>query len=148
MPIEWGKIREYAVATGSQNPGYLDDPTAPMPPTFLATVVFWDEPGQGLRTPEALEAMAELQVSGESDLRNTLSAEQEYLFTGPLPRAGEVLRLSHRFDGVEVKQGRRGGRLVFLRFTVEFRDATGSLRAECRYTTVRTSQPADEGTTR
>lgn len=25
MPIEWGKLREYAVATGSQNPDYLDN---------------------------------------------------------------------------------------------------------------------------
>lgn len=148
MPIEWGKIREYAIATGSHNPEYLDDPAAPIPPTFLATVVFWDDPGRGLRTPEAAAALAEHQISQEIDLRHVLSAEQEYLFTGPLPRGGETLRLSHRFDGVEVKEGRRGGRLVFLRFAVEFRDRTGALRAECRYTTVQTSQPATQGAIR
>jgi hypothetical protein len=41
MPIERGKIREYATATGAARPAYLDDPKAPVPPTFLATVVFW-----------------------------------------------------------------------------------------------------------
>jgi hypothetical protein len=144
MPIEWGKIREYALATGSQHPDYLQNPEAPIPPTFLATVVFWDEPGRGLRTPEALAALAELGVEGDTDIRNILSAEQEYRFTGSLPRAGQRLWLSHRFDGAEVKEGRRGGRLVFTRFAVEFRDADGRLRAECLYTSVRTSQAATE----
>jgi len=41
MPIERGKIREYATATAAARPAYLDDPKAPVPPTFLATVVFW-----------------------------------------------------------------------------------------------------------
>ena len=145
MPIEWGKIREYALATGSQHPDYLQNPEAPIPPTFLATVVFWDEPGRGLRTPEALAALAELGEDGDTDIRSILSAEQEYRFNGPLPRARERLWLSHRFDGAEVKEGRRGGRLVFTRFAVEFRDAAGELRAECLYTSVRTSQAATEG---
>ena len=143
MPVEWGKIREYAVATGSRSPDYLDNPDAPIPPTFLSTVIFWDQPGGGLRTPEAVAAMEELGL--EEDIRNVLSAEQEYIFHGPLPRAGERLALGHRFDGVEVKEGRRGGRMIFTRFAVEFRDpSTGALRAECLYTSVRTSQAANE----
>lgn len=145
MPIEWGKIREFAIATGNENPAYLKDEHAPIPPTFLATVVFWDEPGSGLRTPEALRALAEHGL--ESDIRNVLSAEQEYVFFGPLPRAGERLALTHRFDGVDVKDGARGGRMVFTRFAVEFRGENGELRAECRYTSARTSQAAVEGAT-
>jgi N-terminal half of MaoC dehydratase len=144
MPIEWGKIREYAVATGSNHPDYLINPGAPIPPTFLSTVVFWDEPGRGLRSPEAGAALAELGVDRDVDVRNVLSAEQEYRFVGPLPRAGDRLMLTHRFDGVEVKSGRRGGQMVFTRFAVEFRDADGTLRAECLYTSVRTSQAATE----
>jgi hypothetical protein len=144
MPIEWGKIREYARATGSTNSDYLDNPAAPIPPTFLSTVIFWDEPGRGLRTPEALAALAAFDLAQEADIRNVLSAEQEYRFVGPLPRAGERLELTHRFDGLEVKEGRRGGQMVFTRFAVEFRDADGVLRAECLYTSVRTSQAATE----
>ena len=143
MPIEWGKIREYAVATCSQSPDYLDNPNAPIPPTFLSTVIFWEQPGGGLRTPEAVAALAEVGV--DEDIRNVLSAEQEYTFRGPLPRAGERLALTHRFDGVEVKEGRRGGPMVFTRFTVEFRDPdTNEIRAECRYTSARTSRAATE----
>jgi hypothetical protein len=144
MPIEWGKIREYAVATGSSHADYLDNPTAPIPPTFLSTVVFWDNPGRGLRTPEAAAQLAELDAQPEVDIRNVLSAEQEYRFVGPLPRAGDRLVLTHRFDGAEVKEGRRGGKMIFTRFAVEFRDAQGALRAECLYTSVRTSQAATE----
>ena len=50
MPIERGKIREYATATAAARPAYLDDPKAPVPPTFLATVVFWTPIGQTLRS--------------------------------------------------------------------------------------------------
>jgi len=145
MPIEWGKIREYALATGNTNPEYVDNPDAPIPPTFLATVVFWDKPGRGMRTPEAVAAMAALGDQQDVDIRNVLSLEQEYRFTGPLPRAGEKLLLTHRFDGVELKEGKKGGRMVFSRFAVEFRDPqTGDLRAECLYTSARTSQAAVE----
>jgi hypothetical protein len=146
MPIEWGKIREYAVSTANTNPDYLDNPSAPIPPTFLSTVVFWDEPGRGMRTPEAEAAIAQLGPGEDFDIRNVLSLEQEYRFTGPLPRAGERLLITHRFDGAEVKEGKRGGRMLFTRFAVEFRDPeTGDLRAECLYTSARTSQAAVEG---
>ena len=143
MPVEWGKIREFAVATGSKSPDYLDNPNAPIPPTFLATVLFWDQPGAALRTPEALAALAEAGV--EEDIRSVLAAEQEYRFHGPLPRAGDRLAIAERFDGVEQKDGRRGGRMVFTRFAIEFRDpSTEELRVEVLYTSVRTSQAATE----
>jgi N-terminal half of MaoC dehydratase len=144
MPIEWGKIREYALATGSTDPDYLENPNAPIPPTFLSTVVFWDQPGRGMQTPEAVAALAAIDADHDADIRSVLSVEQEYRFHGPLPRAGEQLTLTHRFDGVEVKEGRRGGRMVFSRFAVEFHDVDGTLRAECLYTSARTSKAATE----
>jgi hypothetical protein len=63
MPIEWGKVREYAVATGSQHPDYLQN-------------------------PEALGALAGLGEGGETDIRNILSAEQEYRLNGRESRHG------------------------------------------------------------
>src|SRR5262245_13757026 len=131
MPIEWGKVREYAIATGAARPEYLDDRHAPIPPTFLSTVVFWDSLGTSLESPEAEAAFAELGL--DRDMRRVLSAEQEYVFHGPLPRAGDVLFTSPRFDRVEVKQGRRGP-MIFVHFAIEFRDDGGTLRAECLYT--------------
>jgi hypothetical protein len=131
MPIEWGKIREYAVATGAARPEYLDDPQAPIPPTFLATVVFWDSMGVTLDSPEVDAAFMSLGI--DRDVRRVLSAEQEYVFHGPVPRAGDVLHTGGRFDGVEVKEGRRGP-MIFIHFAIEFRDDAGALRAECLYT--------------
>src|SRR5262249_35919166 len=83
MPIEWGKIREYAVATGSSDPDYLENPNAPIPPTFLSTVVFWDQPGRAMQSPEAIAALAEIDAGQGTDIRNVLSVEQEYRFHGP-----------------------------------------------------------------
>jgi hypothetical protein len=87
--------------------------------------------GVTLESPEADAAFKALGI--DRDLRRLLSAEQEYVFHGPLPRAGEVLRTAGRFDGVEVKEGRRGP-MIFIHFAIEFRDDVGALRAECLYT--------------
>lgn len=139
MRIEFGKVREYAVATGAELPEY-NDPTGPIPPTFLSTVVFWDQLTAALHQPEAVDAFAQLNM--EPNFRQLLVAEQEYIFHGPLPAVGDVLQTSHRFGSVEIKEGRRAGRMAFVRFAIEFRDETGELRAECLYTTVYTARPA------
>jgi N-terminal half of MaoC dehydratase len=133
MPIEWGKIREYAVATANSRPEYLDDPHAPIPPTFLSTVVFWDSLDGILSVPDAEKAFEDLGI--EADVRRLLSAEQAYVFHGAVPVAGDTLFTSTRFDGIEVKEGRRG-RMVFVHFAVEFRDEHDELVAECLYTSV------------
>jgi hypothetical protein len=140
MPVERGKIREYASATGATSRDYLEDELAPIPPTFLSTVVFWDQLGSAFSQPEAVTALASLGIEGS--VEQLLSAEQEYVFHGPLPRAGDQLTTSPRFDGVDVKVGKRGGQMVFLRYAIEFRSGDGELRAECIYTSVYTSKAA------
>ncbi len=132
MPIERGKIREYATATAAARPAYLDDPQAPVPPTFLATVVFWAPIGETLRSPEVLRACAEAGVA--ADLGSLLSLEQEYVYHGPLPHAGETLRTAERLGDIRVKRTRDGRAMVVIRFTVFFHDERGGLRAECTYT--------------
>ena len=132
MPIERGKIREYAVATGAARPAYLDDPKAPVPPTFLATVVFWRPIGETVRSPEVLRACAEAGVA--ADFGSLLSLEQEYVYHGPLPRAGETLRTAERLRDITLKHNREGRAMVVVRFTVSFHDERGDLRAECHYT--------------
>ncbi len=132
MPIERGKVREYAVATAAARPAYLDDPKAPVPPTFLATVVFWKPIGETLRSAEVLEACA---VAGvPAGLGSLLSLEQEYVYHGPPPRAGETLRTAERLTDVRAKRTRDGRAMVVVRFTVDFHDERGGLRAECNYT--------------
>lgn len=41
LPVERGKIREFALATGSRDPRFLDEPVPAIPPTFLMTAVYW-----------------------------------------------------------------------------------------------------------
>jgi hypothetical protein len=132
MPIERGKVREYATATAAARPAYLDDQKAVVPPTFLATVVFWTPIGETLRAPEVRQACAEAGV--EADLGSLLSLEQEYVYPGLPPRAGETLATSERLRDIRVKQTRDGRAMVMIRFTVSFRDESGALRAECHYT--------------
>ena len=132
MPIERGKIREYATATAAARPAYLDDPKAPVPPTFLATVVFWTPIGETLRSPEVLRACAAAGVA--ADLGRLLSLEQEYVYQGPPPHAGETLQTAERLSDITVKRTRDGRAMVVIRFTVSFRDERGDLRAECNYT--------------
>src|SRR6516162_9966164 len=132
MPIERGKIREHATATAAARPAYLDDPKAPVPPTFLATVVFWRPIGETLRSPEVLRACADAGVT--ADLGSLLSLEQEYVYPGPPPRAGETLRTAERLGDVRVKRTRDGRAMVIIRFTVDFHDKRSGLRAQCNYT--------------
>lgn len=140
MPIERGKVREYALATAAARPAYLDDPKAPVPPTFLATVVFWTPIGETLRSPEVLEACADAGVA--ADLGSLLSLEQEYVYHGPPPHAGETLTTAERLSDIRVKQARDGRPMVVIRFTVDFRDERGDLRAECNYTSAYVQRPA------
>src|SRR5579871_471959 len=114
MPVERGKVREYAAATAAARPAYLDDPNAPVPPTFLATVVFWTPIGETLRAPEVLRACAEACVP--ADLGALLSLEQEYVYHGPPPRTGETLQTAERLRDIRVKQARDGRAMVLVRF--------------------------------
>src|SRR5690606_25589971 len=70
VPIERGKIREFARATGSANPAY-DGPDAVIPPTFLTTAGnFWATPAD-LPTGEL-----------GFELARVLHGEEEYEFFG------------------------------------------------------------------
>ena len=128
MPVELGKIREFARATRAQSPELFgDEPVSP--PTFLMSAVFWLGPESAV-----LEGV-------HLDLRRLLHGEQEFVFFAPPPRAGTVLTGRQRIDRVYEKVGRLGGRMSFAEVVTEFRDADGSLVAEARATLIETSQP-------
>ena len=132
MIIETGKIREYARATGSAHPDYLGRMDSPIPPTFLSSVVFWQDLfGELGESSEVRQALADAGIG--YDARNLLSLAQEYEFHGPPPHAGDVLETELRFDGIEQKQSRRGPMIMVL-FTVLFHRVDGTTAAECHYT--------------
>jgi hypothetical protein len=132
IDIERGKIREFALATGSTDPAYLDAERAVVQPTFLTTTFFW-QTGEADPWPAV-----------ELDQRRGLHAEQEYTFFGPPPRAGTRLTCQSRISEIYTKQGRRGGELTFAVMVTDFRDETGQLVAQAKLTGVETARPPVE----
>jgi hypothetical protein len=130
VEVERGKIREFARATKARDTAYFDDPTPVAPPTFLASSAFWAGP-----------ASSPLGVRNWSRI---LHGEQEFVFHGPPPRAGQSLVAQQRVEDTYEKQGRRGGTMRFTILVTEFRTPDGELVAESRSTVIETSRPAGE----
>ena len=129
IPIERGKIREFALACFDANPEYTQAAVPPVPPTYLTVRSFWMT---GATSPLARVGL---------DLRRLLHGGEEYVFHGPPPRAGEELTMQTRIDKVYEKQGKRGGTMTFVESVTEFVDADGTVRVECRSTAIETAQP-------
>ena len=119
MDLEAGKIREFARAARSSHQGPV------IPPTFLTTAFFWQT---GESDPWTAVAM---------DQSRGLHAEQEFVFHGPPPRAGQRLVGTSRVTEVYEKQG-RNGTLTFAVMVTEFRDESGTLVASATLTGVET----------
>lgn len=129
--VERGKIAEFAVAMQSDHPAYRG-PGAVAPPTFLTSAALW--------RPE------DARVDVGFDRRRLLHGEQEYIFHGPPPRAGQELRATERVEQRYTKTGRRGGEMRFCVVVTEYRDPVGLLIAEARATYVeRTAAPEASG---
>jgi len=132
IPIERGKIREFALACLDENPEYTEADAPPVPPTFLTVRSFW------------MSAATSPLVRVGLDLRRLLHGGEEYVFYGPPPRAGEVLTMQTRVDRVYEKEGRRGGTMTFVETVTELRDESGELRVECRSTAIETARPPSD----
>lgn len=128
IAIERGKVQEFALATQSANPMY-QSPEPVMPATFLTTArLVWE--------PSDQSPIAGLGL----DLPRLLHGEEEYVFHGPPPEAGQTLSVETRLDAEWEKQGRRGGAMRFLRVVNEFRDESGRIVAEQRSVLVVTAR--------
>jgi len=130
MWVERGKIREFAVATGSANPEYVDVVDPVVPATFLTTVVFW-------QPPEAAALYRELDIN----LARLLHGEQEFVFLGVPPRAGTKLHAQTVVEEMYDKQGKRGGAMTFVVTRTDFTDDDGVVVAQSRATAIETGRP-------
>jgi hypothetical protein len=82
----------------------------------------------------------------EMSFERGMHAEQEYVFHGPPPRAGDRLFATSRIDKIWSKESRSAGTLTFVKMITEFRDDAGELRAEAILTGVETGHaPVGEG---
>jgi hypothetical protein len=134
MMVERGKVREFARATQSRHPEYLDDPAPPIPPTFLTSVSFW-------QPPEANELWAKLGIDGH----RLLHGEQEYEFFWQVPRAGTALVARTRVEEIYEKEGKRGGTMTFVVTVTDFHNTEGDLVAQARSTAIETGKPPTGG---
>jgi hypothetical protein len=131
MVVERGKVREFALATKSKNPAYLDDPIPVSSPTFLMTNAFWSRGGG----PFGRVGL---------DMRRVLDGGREFVFHGPPPKAGTKLHAQTRVDDIYEKEGKRGGTMTFVVTVQEFRDESGNVVAEMRSTVIETGKPPTE----
>ena len=118
MPIELGKVREFSRAVKTRNEAHKGANPV-IPPTWLCSArTLWE--------PASESGFAKLGF----DLRRVLHGEEEYVFYGPPPRAGQVLTCVARVGERYSKPGQRGGTMRFGELITEFRDESGRLVAE------------------
>jgi N-terminal half of MaoC dehydratase len=129
MRVEYGKIREFARATGSAHADYLDaeDPVSPV--TFLISSTFWQVPGSN-----PYESIV------EHDMHRVLHGGQKFFFPDGPPVAGTRLVGQSRIGETYTKEGRRGGTMTFIEMITDYRDQAGRLVARVTGTSIVTSQ--------
>lgn len=125
VPVEHGKIHEFAEAIHSPMTLYENAGATCMPATFLATAFFWE------RRTAGADLIGVLALNPAS----AVHATQEYRFFGPPPRAGTVLAAQMRIDSIQCKTNRSGKVLSIAELVTEFRD-NGKLVAESRMTII------------
>jgi len=120
MDIERGKIDEFARAVRAASAEHFQGENPVIPSTFLTTTFFWEKRVEGAN-PWHLVQMSE---------ERGMHAEQEYVFHGPPPRAGDRLWCTSKITEIWDKQSRSGATLTFVKMVTEFRDSEGVLVAE------------------
>ncbi len=134
FPIELGKQREYSAAVHAFRPEFHEGKTPFMFPTLpIVAGYLW---GYMLEDPKDTPLTAL-----NMDYVVSLDAEQEFVFHGEVPRAGDQLIARTSVDSIWTKQGRKGGKLTFYKMRSDFRDAATN---EPRMTVYATSVTADE----
>jgi N-terminal half of MaoC dehydratase len=127
VPIERGKIREFARAIHDPAGVYTDPNTAqeggfadvPAPPTFTAVAAHYSERDGQPMSP----ARAAAEVVG-LDIGRTVNGEQSWTYSR-LPQVGDVLTGTSVITAIDTKVNKRGNELVFVTVTTEFRDQHG-----------------------
>jgi acyl dehydratase len=124
MRIELGKIREFAKAVKDDNTAYRGD-TPVAPPTFLMTIAHW------------IGDLGQTRSAVKLDYRRLLHGEQDFEYVKPI-RAGDVLTFRSRTKEVFEKQGKRGGKMLFIIGETEYRNQRGEVVAYTRNTAIET----------
>jgi hypothetical protein len=130
LPVERGKVREFALAVAEDNPIHydLDEarrrglPDIVAPPTFTVTQM-WQVPREE----------REQRLGANLAYERVLHGEQEFFYQR-LPVAGEVLTGRMRIASDVSKRGRRGGAMRVVTYESLFTDASGAEVLRALYT--------------
>lgn len=136
LPIERGKVREFALAVGEDNPIFFDVDTARAqglpdivaPPTFTVTQIW-----------QISREQREEQLGANLDYERVLHGEQEFEYQR-LPFAGEILRATMRISKDFSKEGKRGGEMRFVTYESRFVDVQGEDVLTAYYTLIETAK--------
>lgn len=136
LPVERGKVREFALAVGEDNPIFTDAdearriglPDIVAPPTFTVTQL-WQVPREE----------REERLGAGLDYERVLHGEQEFVYKR-LPVAGETLRGVMRISSDYTREGRRGGVMRFVTYESRFTDAHGEEVLTAYYTLLQTER--------
>ena len=136
LPVEAGKVKEFAIAVGDNNPLYFDAnaarelgiPACLAPPTFTVTQI-WQVPREE----------RESRLGANLDYGRVLHGEQEFVFTR-MPMVGEVLKSSMRISKDFEKEGKRGGSMRFVTYETTYTDAAGEEVLRAYYTLIQTTK--------
>src|SRR3989442_11145657 len=123
MHVELGKIREFARAVKDDKGVYRAGTLAP--PTFFMTLAHW------------IGDMGQTRSAVKLDFLRLLHGEQEFEYVKPI-RAGDVLTFRSRTKEVFEKQGKRGGKMLFVIGETEFRNQRDEVIAYTRNTPIET----------
>jgi acyl dehydratase len=136
LPIERGKVREFALAIGEDNPVFFDVEAAKLsgfpdvvaPPTFTVTQIW-----------QVSREDREAKLGANLDYARVLHGEQEFVYKR-LPFAGETLKGRMRISKDFTKEGRRGGSMRFVTYESVFKDAQDEEVLTAYYTLIETAK--------
>lgn len=136
LPIEQGKVREFALAVGETSDVCLDPaaarragfPDVVAPPTFTVTQAW-----------RVTREERERRLGAGLDYGRVLHGEQEFVYER-LPVAGESLTGVMRIARDVTKPGKRGGDMRFVTYESRFTDAEGAVVLTAYYTLIQTSK--------
>ncbi len=138
LPVESGKIKEFAQAIGDDNPIYYDTAYARSsgfggilaPPTFTTTKLFWQKEGSTADIPGL-------------DYRYVVHGEEEFEYLKHV-LAGDVLTCKSRIAQAYEKEGKRGGKMIFVLFEYAFYNQRQEKVVVARSTMIQTGSSIKE----
>jgi acyl dehydratase len=140
LPVEPGKVREFALAVAEDNPIHYDAdearrqglPDIVAPPTFTVTQM-WQVPREE----------RERRLGANLAYDRVLHGEQEFFYRR-LPVAGEVLDARMRIASDLTKRGRRGGTMRVVTYESVFTDSLGEEVVRALYTLMELPLPEEK----